>query len=218
MTKTKMLSPVKRKEWVSAAETEARRGSSSSGAPSPRGRRAPRVRRTAARRGGGGRRAIVADEASATSPRRGAAEALAEARRLLAEERSRRARREASLAETRLQLDGDARRWAHGGRAQARRLAARARDRPRRRPGREGHLGLPHGRRPGVPGGELVGGVRVTARLVAYPTRFRLRVLLTRQTSREKHTRVGPRGAMSSTDINYTRFRPITPSITSCAR
>ena len=40
-------------------------------------------------------------------------------------------------------------------------------------PAREGHLGLPHGRRPGVPGGELVGGVRVTARLVAYPTRFR---------------------------------------------
>ena len=52
MTKTKMLSPVKRKEWVSAAETEARRGSSRP-ARRPReparrepARREPRRRRT----------------------------------------------------------------------------------------------------------------------------------------------------------------------------
>ena len=111
MTKTKMLSPVKRKEWVSAAETETRRGSSSSGAPSPRAG-APRA---GTPRAAEAEDASRADEASAPSPPRGAAEALAEARRLLAEERSRSSRLEASLAETRLQLDRLMRKVGGGG-------------------------------------------------------------------------------------------------------
>jgi hypothetical protein len=111
MTKTKMLSPVKRKEWVSAAETEARRGSSSSRAPSPRAG----TPRAGAPRAAEAEDASRADEASAPSPPRGAAEALAEARRLLAEERSRSSRLEASLAETRLQLDRLMRKVGGGG-------------------------------------------------------------------------------------------------------
>ncbi len=116
MTKTKMLSPVKRKEWVSAAETEARRGSSPSGAPSPRaGTPRAGTPRAGTPRAAEAEDASRADESSAPSPPRGAAEALAEARRLLAEERSRSSRLEASLAETRLQLDRLMRKVGGGG-------------------------------------------------------------------------------------------------------
>ena len=111
MTKTKMLSPVKKKEWVSAAETEARRGSSPSGALSPRAG----TPRAGTPRAAEAEDASRADESSAPSPPRGAAEALAEARRLLAEERSRSSRLEASLAETRLQLDRLMRKVGGGG-------------------------------------------------------------------------------------------------------
>ena len=171
MTKTKMLSPVKRKEWVSAAETEARRGSSSSpGAPSPRAG-APRA---GTPRAAEAEDASRADEASAPSPRRGAAEALAEARRLLAEERSRSSRLEASLAETRLQLDRLMRKVGGGGSsATSSPRAAQSLCRPPRRPGARRASGASSRATPRSTGGELVGGVRVTARLVAYPTRFR---------------------------------------------
>ena len=98
MTKTKMLSPVKR--TVSAAETEARRdGVQDSDA---------RDRETE-----DARRASDA-EFSALLPR-GVAEALTETRRLLSEERSKSSRLEASLAETRLQLDRLTREVGRGG-------------------------------------------------------------------------------------------------------
>jgi hypothetical protein len=89
MTKTKMLSPVKQKEWVSAAETEARRGERSPLGPSPVAGETKDASET---------------EESEASPR-AVARALAETRRALSEERSKSSRLEASLAETRLQLD-----------------------------------------------------------------------------------------------------------------
>ena len=110
MTKTKMLSPVKKKEWVSAAETEARRGGARRGdAPVPESIDSDARDREPL----DARRASDA-EISPPSPR-GVAEALAETRRLLSEERSKSSRLEASLAETRSQLDRLTRKVGEGG-------------------------------------------------------------------------------------------------------
>jgi acyl-CoA-binding protein len=100
MTKTKMLSPVKQKEWVSAAETEARRGERSPLGPSPVA--------------GETKDASETEEEVEASPR-AVARALAETRRALSEERSKSSRLEASLAETRLQLDRLMRKVGGGG-------------------------------------------------------------------------------------------------------
>lgn len=83
MTKTKMLSPVKQKEWVSAADTEQKRGARSLNASTPR----------------------QSDALTTSGDLESTRRELAVTRRLLTEERSKSSQLESQLADTRVQLE-----------------------------------------------------------------------------------------------------------------